>query len=146
VSPARPDGLISSGGTYAFFLDDDPLEIQSGFRFGPTSAGSAFAFQQFHVDFPDFWIDEGTLLAIDGPRPVVGDRYWRIRFPHWSLVALTAILPVTRGLAFLHRSRQHHRRAARGLCPTCGYDLRATPGRCPECGKGVLVQTAGADR
>ena len=49
---------------------------------------------------------------------------------HGLLVVLTAFLPA---LQFTGRWRRG-RWQATGLCPTCGYDLRATPERCPECG------------
>jgi hypothetical protein len=53
--------------------------------------------------------------------------------PIWSLVAATATLPAAAAIQSFRRSTRR-RRARRGLCPTCGYDLRATPQRCPECG------------
>ncbi len=49
------------------------------------------------------------------------------------LTPLFALLPALWAVSF-RKSRRPRRRAARGLCPTCGYDMRATPGRCPECG------------
>jgi hypothetical protein len=51
----------------------------------------------------------------------------------WPLAALTAVLPTLR-IVRRRGAAAAARRAARGFCPSCGYDLRATPGRCPECG------------
>ena len=57
--------------------------------------------------------------------------------PAWSVIVLAAALPAAR----LRSHRRRRRRAATGLCPRCGYDLRATPGRCPECGHNPVMQT-----
>jgi len=56
----------------------------------------------------------------------------------WPLVACLAILPA---LWLFRRGRfVAARRMARGLCPSCGYDMRATPDRCPECGATPTVR------
>jgi hypothetical protein len=52
---------------------------------------------------------------------------WEIALPHWAVAGLAAASPCYWYWSFRRRRKP-------GLCPRCGYDLRATSGRCPECG------------
>jgi hypothetical protein len=56
--------------------------------------------------------------------------------PHW-FVALVAGAPAYPWLARVPAAVRQWRgvsKLRRGLCPVCGYDVRATPDQCPECG------------
>jgi hypothetical protein len=45
------------------------------------------------------------------------------------------------GVRIWVRPSLQERRRRLGLCPTCGYDVRASPERCPECG--TVAERAG---
>ena len=74
---------------------------------------------------------EGTVAVFDpGASTSRNVRVCGVTVADWSIVAATAVLPCWR---LVRRARAARPREP-GLCPACGYDVRATPERCPECG------------
>ena len=64
-----------------------------------------------------------------GAAPGFRQRYYYL--PAWALCLVTGIAPAAWAVGRVRRRL----RSRRGLCPACGYDLRAAEGRCPECGQ-----------
>ncbi len=67
--------------------------------------------------------------------------YAQLVLSFWALMSLLLVLPFLRASLPVRiwwlRRRRLRRWRLRGLCPVCGYDLRATRDRCPECGTPV---------
>ena len=98
-------------------------------RYGPPSERQAV------LGFESATFTGSPPIASVGGTSMVLARRWRA--PYWPLAAAAAVLPLWR----LARWGRRRRRLTRGLCPRCGYDLRASEGACPECGYAV-VRTA----
>ena len=74
------------------------------------------------------------------PQPFTPGRPEQVGMIFAVVFLITALLPLVRTLelvvSFVRRLGKR-REARRGLCPSCGYDLRESPERCPECGMAV---------
>ena len=115
------DGGCSGGGSY----QADPLSPQAVWHGGHSGYPVAVEWHmglvwQTYQRFQMGWGSGGGFL--EHQRLIV--------VPYRYPAALLAVVPA----AWLVRKRRKSRRIGPGICPSCGYDLRATPGRCPECG------------
>lgn len=81
-------------------------------------------------DMKQFETDSGRALP-------VAIRY---AIPAWWIALLALILPAL----WARKWVRHCQLVAPGLCPQCGYDLRASKDRCPECGMPIHAKSIGS--
>jgi hypothetical protein len=118
--------------------------------------GVEVAVKRYHEGppLPDQGLRHKTIYLAEPFRPpnsLVGFAYsadvhpiassYQALLPCWFVALALAVPPCLWIVRRLVR-RRRERRTGLGLCPACGYDLRATPGRCPECGTVPAVKEA----
>jgi len=104
-------------------------EALPGFKLGRGGATDDRAALRWERRTTGWHMSPGTLGGVGRPSPaslLIFD-YGSVFVPYWLAIVASVALVLLRRLA-----RRTVPRA--GLCPRCGYDLRATPDRCPECG------------
>jgi hypothetical protein len=67
--------------------------------------------------------------------PSVVISYQIMAVPFAQPAAVLGAIGLFPWLRLRRRRMVREERRRQGLCPVCGYDLRASGGRCPECGK-----------
>jgi hypothetical protein len=120
LKTALHDGLVRrAGGPPA-----EPLLAQSA----PLARQKVgLTFEQGKVAFPETERDGTIVYNTTVPFAAIG-------VPLWMFAVLSALVPAAGTSAWIVRLTRARSKRVRGLCPACGYDLRATPDRCPECG------------
>ena len=109
--------------------------VRSGTRYFVVVSGGdvQFSFSPFPVTQPkQMFVHSWPYGVILDGGTMGGRRFVNFILPLWIPTVAFAPLPIW-GAVRAYRARRRRRPLA-GVCPICGYDLRATPDRCPECG------------
>jgi hypothetical protein len=140
AQPDRIDGRYSAG-TYevaSYYggvrwksVPDAPA--RSSVPAPPNTPSGEFSTTRVFDPFPGVvWAEHWITRNVGGNPPATWVARRDGRVDYWLPIVLTLLIPSMWLGNWSWRWRRRH--APVGICPSCGYDLRATPGRCPECG------------
>lgn len=116
----------------------------------PEEAGAGpWSATLWHLDLAGFRVlHEVHILYRDEPELLAKGRWIRngngivgttIRVPYWAIGFALAVVCAWCGV-HARKLSERVRRAARGACTCCGYDVRASKNRCPECGTPIPIR------
>jgi hypothetical protein len=110
-------------------------DVIPGSWWAESASSDLFVFvRDMYHDLPPFIGFRCTVeYDVDG----VGRDGFYLVLPDGVFILLFGILPMKALYTHLRRLRRRP-----GMCPVCGYDLRATPNKCPECGKNFAENAA----